>query len=149
MNLSFLLRWAPVQMSSGGLRPTLCTLGRVVPSPACPHRREKVRLLGVRTPVRQIRPPLEARDEAREACPEGEEEAAAASVLVVVAAPEHFASQEVEAVYRILNTLTKNHNSTMNNSTFPPICGQSYNHFMLVNYDSRVILTKKLPILRL
>ena len=28
-------------------------------------------------------------------------------------------------------------------------CGQSYKHFTLVNYDSRVVLTIKLPILRL
>ena len=28
-------------------------------------------------------------------------------------------------------------------------CGQSYKHFMLVNYDSRVLLTRKLPILQL
>ena len=28
------------------------------------------------------------------------------------------------------------------------ICGQSYKHFMLVNYDSRVVLIRKFPKLR-
>ena len=83
-------------MPSRGMRPTICPVGRVVPTPAGPHRREKVRMLRLRPPVRPVGPPVQARDEAREESLEGEAQVAAA------AAANHCAANETCPISRIL-----------------------------------------------
>ena len=84
-------------MPSGRLRSPLCPVGRIVPTPPGPHRREEVRLLGLRPTVRPVRPPVEARDAPREARPQGEEEDATAA-----AGHRSTAADEARAISRIL-----------------------------------------------